>query len=1776
MDKRRFKISLDKLASYIDSSCSNIVVKWDTPECGDINCFKNEAKTHLIVEVPDYCNDTCFYGVVSCEHPCEGVKSKQIKVCPCTTDTDCKACEECDQKLGYCVDVCPEELFCSDNGCVECDDLNPCPDGKVCNNGSCDCPADRPYDVDGVCMPCTPDTCPPGYMCTSEGCVIIECSDGFVVHPDTNECVECVTDFHCTGGKICTDNGCVCPDGFFDYGDGICVPIGCTSDDECGKCETCDTVNGQCLPKACPDGYFCHPVTGECVEECDCSNPTCGTNSACIPAGNGKCYCSPCSGSCLDGDCGEGCYCDQENQCQVNTCTGSCENGTDCGDGCGCNQDTKQCEPCDSATCTECGTLLGCECVGNTCGDCADGEYVTSVSDCPPGYGLYMGQCVCCSNFPCDQCAGVIGCECADGVNCGGGDNSCADKFEGVVLDCPDEEYSCALEASLELKEQCPCPVITASSVFDNIVFNQSEYTSDIKVELWKGFGDALTYQSLDRLDDTSSPNIADNEMLDDGAIKLCVDVYYDIFDANNNYLDSKMQRSYESPIVSMADIAEYTFQGVPVNSVGSVYQSGIVTRVQVLIKKVDKWRFPNTCEYDEVRTLITYGFRNNTMLDANLGSGTDKIPMAANVTTDDTRYPLFTWYRSIDNVYDQTEIIYQSYIGPVDADGKYVSRLYGPNNWPANQAHPLSDANHEGLLIPNRFYYVQNDCGCESEKAFDFGKVIFCNPCEVNGELQQCGRTLKINTPFEPCSVNQDLTQFTDITGSNYPVAIDAQTKWTLWINGAEITTFVHNGTLDTMVVDGTTNSMFSEYTALNPNEIITEAYLEQNHGEDGQCRIQFELESIDLGEVESTTDCSAGGANKYQLTVPQNQQDGQIVNVSPSGLGSLQSGNWIIDLNKGETTTLIFTYDTGCTIEQSFYEECCSDVSVSVTSSGGCGSNVQFSATASGGTPSYDIVWFENGTEVATGNNYSPGDSSQHTVEAQVTDATGCTAKQTHTNQATDQPDVEFQVTDLDCNNSNGAITVTIIGYDQSVVTTLSYTSSTVSGGQGPSGVLTNWTSGGVNTNIGNINEKSTYTFQTLVVGDCTYQINETVTVNPSSTGSFGLSLNDGPTYCTGDTVNYEITGPAGASFIVSTPGGSGNTSGTIPISGTSGGNSFSGSFIASTGGNITVSENGSNSDCPINSDTEVITVESGIQITVTAECIGGIQTLTFSDSVASVQVTAGSGTPSGSGTSWQIVGGQATEIAFTPLVLSNCNGNNTVDLMACGCAAFDIDLSYTINGGTSTVYDASTPIPAADGDTVVVTVTNPLNCTDYTWDNFTGGGGGLSNSFTYTFNPIDDNRSVIVTCNVNGSPCTTTLPILFTDITDSCTPPSNSDVVLNVGEFNTYAAGLNINTSDIPGFCDSVGNDGFGTAGFILNVAGGGSEAYLTLGTQGMNVPAAVANGVFFEATWDAGSGLPTTFSVSICSTLYQWPIVWNCPQQINLEFASSSPVSCQSQNSSNGSITVSTPTGGDGAPYTYNWVFPDLTPVQTNGPTITGLNQSGTYTVYAEDASGNISQTVTINLSDLNNCNCVEVDLGVDGTFDNCATTVANTGSACSLGNNGTPCLDTCDNWSNVGGTADILGPENNVHGPANVNELAPGFVHNSNFAGALATEFGTREGFSTEITVIAGKCYQVCFDMGSLSAITNGGLIRTSSGGWEVSLNGNTLQTSPVTFDGVGSQSFSNACLNFTAAVSGTVDLIFTAYTVANIDSSGSYMGIDNIVVTQKDNCTDNC
>ena len=339
----------------------------------------------------------------------------------CSDDEGCGDCERC-ASSDRCVNVScssneqcdgdhgcePKPAICGSNGCEAsetqsncCRDCS-CPVGQECVNNACRsrCGNQACESQYGEsCSTCSGDcACPSGQECASGVCRN-RCGNQFCDTSQGENCSNCPGDCACPSGQVCSNGSC-----------GTACGNG-----SCGVGETCSTCPSDC---GCPTGQEC--ASGVCRNRCgnqfcdtsqgeNCSN--CPGDCAC-PSGQ-VCNNGSCGLSCGNGSCGAGencsncpgdCACPSGQVCSNGGCGPSCGNGS-CSVG-------ETCSTCPS----DCGCPSGLACNNGNCvpscpnGSCGAGE---NCSTCP-------SDCACPSGQVCNN--GNCGPSCGNGT-CGAGEN---------------------------------------------------------------------------------------------------------------------------------------------------------------------------------------------------------------------------------------------------------------------------------------------------------------------------------------------------------------------------------------------------------------------------------------------------------------------------------------------------------------------------------------------------------------------------------------------------------------------------------------------------------------------------------------------------------------------------------------------------------------------------------------------------------------------------------------------------------------------------------------------------------------------------------------------------------------------------------------------------------------------------------------------------------------------------------------------------------------------------------------------------------------------------------------------------------------------------------------------------------------------------------------------------------------------------------------------------------------------------------------------------------
>ncbi len=163
----------------------------------------------------------------------------------------------------------PETCEGIDNDCNGIiDDGAPCPENKVCSNGTCVAPCGSGEF-----------TCPVGFtcdkgLCFENTCVGVPCPDGQVCHGGL--CKAACDGVVCPAGQVCTNDHCQDPCAGVTCAKGqVCVSGVCVTGCTCRGCldaQSCDEASNQCFETACA-GVMCGAGTyckaGMCVGVCE-------------------------------------------------------------------------------------------------------------------------------------------------------------------------------------------------------------------------------------------------------------------------------------------------------------------------------------------------------------------------------------------------------------------------------------------------------------------------------------------------------------------------------------------------------------------------------------------------------------------------------------------------------------------------------------------------------------------------------------------------------------------------------------------------------------------------------------------------------------------------------------------------------------------------------------------------------------------------------------------------------------------------------------------------------------------------------------------------------------------------------------------------------------------------------------------------------------------------------------------------------------------------------------------------------------------------------------------------------------------------------------------------------------------------------------------------------------------------------------------------------------------------------------------------------------------
>src|SRR5690554_1209913 len=208
--------------------------------------------------------------------------------------------------VGCSDDVAPRQ--CTGEGCVSCDEANPCEEGSYCDSqGRCQ---------EQVCTPGASQCIGGGsvQVCDAQGGGFSETTTCASGNCQNGRCL-CTDESSCSDGESCITGRCRCLSATY------CGESCCAEDEVCGE------VDGQpaCVP-ACA-GEYCGDRAEVC---CEGDTPVCGPRGACAPSCEGQgelCgqdfeICCPQGDVCVFGECrtpGQSCeffsQCDFDEYC---------------------------------------------------------------------------------------------------------------------------------------------------------------------------------------------------------------------------------------------------------------------------------------------------------------------------------------------------------------------------------------------------------------------------------------------------------------------------------------------------------------------------------------------------------------------------------------------------------------------------------------------------------------------------------------------------------------------------------------------------------------------------------------------------------------------------------------------------------------------------------------------------------------------------------------------------------------------------------------------------------------------------------------------------------------------------------------------------------------------------------------------------------------------------------------------------------------------------------------------------------------------------------------------------------------------------------------------------------------------------------------------------------------------------------------------------------------------------------------------------------------------
>lgn len=573
-----------------------------------------------------------------------------------------------------------------------------------CSSDEC---SDCGTEIITKCLCDTDNDCPPCHKCINGFCEEI-CEDK--ICDPTLGCVNCVDNRDCPSGLECINGDCVCPSGYFPNLEGDCVE--CDENTNLDNCTLC--INGNIVPKDCPEGEVCDPQTDDCV---GCLNSgDCGVNEVCE---DNTCVCG--SGFIRDKQTG---FCVPEEECYLDSDCGDCEvcqNGDCvpqvCPEGFICVPDMGCLPECNCNTRDCVGNLESCvdhpiednKCYCYTCsGDCLE----DGGAGCGPSNDL--DGCICnednCEPNPCN---GVI---CPQGFNCIDGDCVDEDCSNNFTLT---KNEDCSVTTELT-NECCTCPEVSGKLKY-NYLANELSISIDSTLEYLKG-QDCLTGVDFN---DKKEECVALNEFISGGAIYLKHTVTWrepiyetDPISGNqtlvgyNDFSDFSVNKTSNivDTTTNITEASNVVFSFNPNNSNGEYSE---VKRV------IEIWREDFTingagCTYEE--SLVTsFTVQGNAEVQL--------VEDCISLTSEGCAIPLIKYFQ----------------------DGKVRRKLY--TNTEDTISYEESGELFGGVLKmePCKELVVKSDCACEDGNI----DTNFCKPeLPIYTFLDECNSEVKITIP--------------------------------------------------------------------------------------------------------------------------------------------------------------------------------------------------------------------------------------------------------------------------------------------------------------------------------------------------------------------------------------------------------------------------------------------------------------------------------------------------------------------------------------------------------------------------------------------------------------------------------------------------------------------------------------------------------------------------------------------------------------------------------------------------------------------------------------------------------------------------------------------------------------------------------------------------------------------------------------------------------------------------------------------------------------------